>query len=526
VPGLLLLAACLFGLPAQAQLAPFRLDQERAKDQRHHPERGEVRLDQVTSLGADRPKLALDPHLSIFVSDQDTVSQITFSEVMDQLVKQSGDAFLTKQILFAQWWDSAGQAPGLALGPHCDDESPALPLAGIATHSALSTRNNFPYRCPRLEVAEATSDPFADESAPAGYGAIALSNRFDLHADAVDPKRKGHHLAPDCGEYRIVFARNSGKTDPLNRNLVIFEARVPNPDKNQEVRGCRPILDFWHSLSDKSISAVDRGKKLHDFYLKGLPRHKVGPIVDIAHYTFGTGQIRSNQFMLNAGSPPKPVDWTLREFKTLAANGTLTIIPDSVKTDPGNKLFESGSTDPRTGNISQDIRAQMGTLLGAAGPAKGPADINSIGFAVTGEGINAFESDERDNALGDIAFAFLGGASTPNPLLSANIQGVLTQAHSSLTPTNIVKRVRTQTCAGCHRYSNGDTDLGGGAVWPDKESSADPTHRPMPFTQESELPGDMQPAIVGNGKRYGISAAVEAFLVFREAFMKKALGLP
>lgn len=375
-------------------------------------------------------------------------------------------------------------------------------------------------------MAEAASDPFADETAAAGYSAIAFSNRFDLHADAVDPKRKSHHLAPDCGEYRIVFARNSGKGDALNRNLIIFEARVPNPDKNQEVRGCRPILDFWHGLSDRTITAVDRGKRLKDFYLKGLPRHHVGPIVDIANYTFGTGQIRTNQFLLNAGTPPAPVDWTLREFKTLAANGTLTIIPDTVKTNPGNKLFEAGSTDPRTGNVSQDIRAQLAALLGAAGPAKGPADTNSIGFAVTGEGINAFESDEHDNVLGDVAFAFLGGGSTPNPVLQANIQTALTLAGSNLTPTNIVKRVRTQTCAGCHRYSNGDADLGGGAVWPDKQGTSDSTHPAMGFTQESELNSDLQPAIVGTGKRYAISAAVESFLVFREAFMKKALGLP
>jgi len=42
----------------------------------------------------------------------------------------------------------------------------------------------------------------------------------------------------------------------------------------------------------------------------------------------------------------------------------------------------------------------------------------------------------------------------------------------------------------------------------------------------SEREDDLQQAIVGNGKRYAISSAAEAFLVYREAFMKKALGLP
>jgi hypothetical protein len=242
----------------------FSLEIARATQRGYHPERGEVLLRQLGVAGATRPQLPLDPHLSIFVSDVETTSQIKFSEVMDQLVRQGGDHSLTKLALFHQWWDTAGQAPGVGLGPHCDDESAPQPSSGIADNTAVSTRNGFPYRCPRLEVGEASSDPFADESAPGGYSAITFSNRFDLiGADVPDPKRPWRMLTPDCGEYRIVFARNSGKpkdtVDPkskLNRNLIIFEARVPNPEPARGVKGCRPILDFWHGLSDKSHSVT------------------------------------------------------------------------------------------------------------------------------------------------------------------------------------------------------------------------------------------------------------------------------
>jgi hypothetical protein len=520
----------------------FSLETARATQRGRSPERGEVLLRELGVAGATLPALPLDPHLSIFVSDVETTSQIKFSEVMDQLVKQSGDRSLTKLALFHEWWDTAGQAKGLGLGPHCDNES--APQGDIADDLAVSTRNGFPYRCPRLEAGEATSNPFADESAPAGYSAIAFSNRFDLiGADIPDPNRRWRMLTPDCGEYRIVFARNSGKprdsVDPksrLNRNLIIFEARVPNPEPAEGVKGCRPILDFWHSLSDKTISASARGKLLHDFYLNGLPHHHVGPIVDIGHYTFGAGQIRTNQFMHNDTAAKPPFDWTLREFKTVAgSDGKLRIVPDVVKTNPGNDLFRSGSVDPRNSSLAFDIRAQIGKLLGAAGPAKGVADINSIGFSVSAENENAFESDERDAdrvKLGDVSAAFLGGVNgtTPNPALSAIIQDALNAAGSKLTPTNIVNRIRTQTCAGCHHYSGNPNDgppadLGGGAVWPDK-AKGDSTHPPMDFTQQSERDDDLQPAIVGTGKRYAISSAVEAFLVFREAFMKQALGLP
>src|SRR5262249_32759893 len=198
--------------------------------------------------------------------------------------------------LFRQWWDTADLKPGFFPGPHCDDKSAAQPVKGIPDYTAFSTLNGFPYRCPRPEKSEASintlNSPF-DESADAGYIAIAFSNRFDL----ISPDFQ------DCGEYRIVFARNSGKAEPgvQHRILINFEARVPNPEPTNGVQGCHPILDFWHGLSDPSISASDRGKKLHDFYLNGLPGDHIGPVVDIAHYTFGTGQIRTNQFLPSGG---------------------------------------------------------------------------------------------------------------------------------------------------------------------------------------------------------------------------------
>jgi hypothetical protein len=503
--------------PGSSNAVTFKVESLRSSAPQHHPERGVVKLNELPSIGTNRPTLPLNRYLSIFVSDVDTVSQIKFSEVMDKLVSQSGDALLTKQLLFHQWWDSAGQRPGLGLGPHCDDDSAPSPAAGVSTFTSLSTLNAFPYRCPRLELSEASSDPFTNEvdTNPNAYSAIAFSNRFDL----VSPPN-------DCGEYRIVFARNSGKSDGLNRNLIIFEARVPNPKPAEGLNGCRPILEFWHGLSDESINAVERGKRLHDFYMNGLPASNVGPIVDVAHYTFGTGQIRTNQFMLNDKDirlPVPPVDWTLREFKTFLNNGTLTIIPDSVKTNPGNNLFAAGSVDIRIGALNQDIRAQMKALLGGAGPERGVDDVNSIGFGTSGQGVNSFESDEHQADIGDVLTAYAPG-DVENPVIQVNIAASLSLLHSPLTSLNVVSRLRTQTCAGCHQFSNNDHGLGGKAIWPDK-STGDATHPAMAFTQESEKTTDLQPATVGGGKRYAISLTVECLLDFREAFMKKALGI-
>ena len=64
-----------------------------------HPEHGEVRTLRRLGLGTSQPALPLNRYLSIFVSDVDTTKAIKFSEVMDQLVQQSGDTQLTKQVL-------------------------------------------------------------------------------------------------------------------------------------------------------------------------------------------------------------------------------------------------------------------------------------------------------------------------------------------------------------------------------------------------------------------------------------------
>ena len=109
-------------------------------------------------------------------------------------------------------------------------------------------------------------------------------------------------------------------------------------------------------------------------------------------------------------------------------------------------------------------------------------------------------------------------------MIQSNINAAISSVGAQVTSLNVANRLRTQTCAGCHQYSNNDHGLGGKAIWPDK-TNGDATHPKMQFTQESEKTADLQPAIVGGGKRYAISLTVECLLDFREVFMKKALGL-
>ena len=77
------------------------------------------------------------------------------------------------------------------------------------------------------------------------------------------------------------------------------------------------------------MTTAARGKALHDFFLKGLPKDGIGPVVDASHYAGGpaSGQIRTNQFM-------QP-HWTLREFKTYGG----ALFRRQSKSNPGNDLL-------------------------------------------------------------------------------------------------------------------------------------------------------------------------------------------
>ncbi|SDA97365.1 hypothetical protein [Mesorhizobium qingshengii] len=564
------------------------------------PERGSVNFDalnpkeRLETTGAE-----LNRYLSLLVTDVDTVSAITFSQVMDQLAKQSGDPLFGKEMLFHQWWDTQNQQPGLLKGPHCDAVPPQDKLG------------HFAYDCPRLEEGAQATDQevFSDENvAPpnnlSAYSAIAFSNRFDL----LSPGRKvgnGKARFRDCGEYRIIFARNSGKTVPpslspdgnlhegdiFNRNLISFEFRIRNPNPKREnsnvvmPEGCLPILKFWGSLSETS-SAKIRGERLRDFFLNGNMKAPSGrsfgrlpsKVVNIRNISFDSGQIRTNQFINKVQVKPEipphdytpgtpgsinidPNNWVLREFRTLIVGRRVLIVPDTTKSNPDVSLLKPGvagtAPDPRLPPLIDAIGAQTTGLLGG-GKFDHISDINSITFSLPKTSSNAYQSvsgspvpcvgpskcnKEPDNLLA----AFAG-----NVNVATDLQDYLTsvEAPAAITANNVVDRLRTQTCAGCHQLSDtkegpvgfDDEDgLGGGARWPTKAcgdygpsctlpsfliSDKTKLHPPMQFTQVSELVLTPSVADDGKGWRYAISSTVECMLDFRENFMRRAIGLP
>jgi hypothetical protein len=427
----------------------------------------------------------IDPRRSLVVTEEAILARFPFARVMDQLVAQSGVAGLTSLELFQQWWDTqnpGGTLPNPELAPHCDDTVDA---------DGNPILNDFPYACRPgpAEGAQSDSDPFTDPTTnPDAYIPIGLFNRFDL------APADGSH----CGEYRIVYAKQSGVTNSRERNLLIFEAILPNPHPKQGLAGCRKIVDFWAKLSREN-NVEKRGDELERLYFKGLGN--VEPVVHISHYggnSARAGQVRTNQFM----QPADPRVWSLREFKLIrTCNGSgcsdMQFIPVTDKVNPFGPLHSTSSTHPKT----PDYQAHFVTQVEGLAAAK----LDAIRFSVpdtynTGQSL-ASGSNENDYA------AHFSPAST----FGAAVQAELTRIGSNLTPTDIILRAGSQSCAGCHRLLN-NRSVGGGLTWPPS----------LGFTHVTE---DQKKEVVDGQERFVISTAlINEFLPQRKQIMEDYLN--
>ncbi|HMJ15986.1 MAG TPA: hypothetical protein VK524_31435 [Polyangiaceae bacterium] len=378
----------------------------------------------------------IDVRRSLVATEQPILERFSFERVMQQLVNQSHVPGLTASKLFRQWWDTQNPKPGLGLGAHCDDQSDAI---------LGPTVNQYPYFCRPApsEGAQAACDPFSAGS-PCAYTPIGLFNRFD-----IAPENGAY-----CGEYRIVYAKESGVLDSDARNLLIFEAAMPNPLPLLGLDGCRGLANFWANLSN--ISDIEtRADRLENFYFNGLlsiPPYP--PVVHISHFgdnANGRGQIRTNQFI-----DPTPRIWSLREFKLkrtcgLLSCSSLRFVPVTVKSNPYGPLFDPALPHPRASTFQTAFLGQVDGLSGTTIP--------EIEFTVA-DSYNSAQS-QANGTEGNYVTQFGAGPSALHTALAA----ALAARGSSLTPENLVARAQALSCAGCHRLSS-NADLGGGIVWP------------------------------------------------------------
>jgi hypothetical protein len=431
----LLILGCTLSLFACAGQAPNDADLDTHSD---------IERFDAASLRSRVPK-NIDARRSLAVTDQPILERFSFARVMGQLAEQANVPGLTATALFQQWWDTQNPASAEAKGPHCDDE---LDVAG------QPLLNGYPYSCrpSPAEGAQASCDPFVKGS-PCAYIPVGLFSRFDLAPED----------ASTCGEYRVVFAKQSGQLNNRDRNLVIFEAILPNPNPRRGLDGCRPIVEFWALLS--GITDIEqRAAWLEHFYFEGLG--KIPAVIDIRHFgdnASSAGQVRTNQFV-QEGIEDR--SWSLREFKIdhrcerVARKGwrrgydekcALEFVPATTKVNPYGPLFSATASHAERAAFQSFFIGQVETL---ASP-----DLAGIGMRID-DAYNTAQSQASAGGENDYLVNFEG-----NTAFAERIQQRLTELGSSLTPAEIVARAQTQTCAGCHRLSNND-NLGGGLIWP------------------------------------------------------------
>lgn len=388
----------------------------------------------------------IDVHRSLFVHDDATLSAGNFS-LRRTLQKLSDDVSAsvpgtTPESIFVQFWDTQNDTPNqvTAGNPHCNDNDGKI--------------NGFPMnKCPRSEGIEAVGTP-ADiaNRIDNDYKPLALVNRIDL-AD------KGWK---NCGEHRIVYGRNNG----IQKNLIIFEAVLPNPKPGCR-SGCRDVIDFWVDLSSDSNPA-SRAAKLEDFFYNGLPGFR--PVVHTSHYSSGvssvyggsgSGQIRTNQFLFRTGMGQGP--WTLKEFKTFltcAGGGCdYDIFPISVKVNPYGVLWNrdvaTGAVVPAlpTANSYATAIAGLDTLAAnfqaevltqVTADRLGNPDINSITYEVALDK-DAAESQSQSPTIDHYPNQFAAAA---DATFRTNLNALA--AGFGLTGAQVVNRATANSCGGCH----------------------------------------------------------------------------
>ncbi len=400
------------------------------------------------------PTVATDVMKSLVVTEAETLALFSFGRVMDHvLASVKHDPTQTRLGLWQAWMNTYAPAP--CPGPGVDP-------------------NGYGIVCPRTrEASLALSDPYAPLG-PDFFKPVAVFNRFDL------APQDGSH----CGEYRIVFAKQSASN--LDRGFLIFEAVLPNPAPEKGLAACYPVARFWQSLS--GTSPAKRAAALEEFYFTGL--NGFGPVVDAQNYgliarrgglrLFGygdsarPGQVRTNMFVDAAGQ----FQWNLREFKLdldcslspstafdtdshlverpLPNNCRLRFEHGPDANNPANELFSSthaNAPDFQDVFVAKDLESLA--VIGGTAACGGPSNV--FGMA-TDDDFNEFESVA--SGLTDVVYNNFTA-----PAFRTAITNKLAVLSSPLSASQLLNRATTQTCAGCHQHSNG-ADVGANFTWP------------------------------------------------------------
>lgn len=389
--------------------------------------------ERIVQNSACNPTINVDRSLA--VTEVEALTAFTMREMLETLISQGPDPDQDPVAMFAAMSASLG---------------------GCAEGEAKKTVGGFQMRCLNGTLGRPGTpqdiDPFGEVAAQNGYFPVGVFNRFDLAPENGET----------CGEYRIVFARQSGIQNgsiTFVRRLINFEAVLPNPHPERGIEGCRPVAEFWAGLSEiDDVSA--RGQAVHDFFLVGLP--EFGPVVHINNYGLsqerGSGQIRSNSFLNH--------QWSQSEFRTDICEGScpLSLALTTTKDVPAPEVLGRATVDGTRHPYADEFRENV--LLPAALDPTHPlhsSDPNTIRFSFD-DRFHAYESSAASRGGTFDATSVVAGQSGLTAWLQAEMDAAAIP-EVTLTASKILARVQTQTCGGCHSDSS-MADLGNGVSQP------------------------------------------------------------
>jgi len=172
---------------------------------------------------------AIRPERSVIETNPDALVHFNLQRVLESVTGDTGsDVYRAYVLSFTERTEAYP-------GPRCDDEQPSS--------DGFSSLNGFPLPCP-ADAANLDGQLLA-------WKPLALTNRFDLAPVGGE----------NCGEQHLSFFFNIGLTDQPNvpvRAFLRFAAVVENPAPERGLEGCRPLLDFWASLSRSEYDAPER----------------------------------------------------------------------------------------------------------------------------------------------------------------------------------------------------------------------------------------------------------------------------
>lgn len=383
--------------------------------------------------GSSEIAVDVDPRRSLFETSRSALALFTMTETLSALATNDGQP-ADPDGLHDQLIDTYAEGPGLGLGGHCDD---------VLDADGNPILNGYPIACPRNEQSRIGT---IEDWTP-----IAAVNRFDLAPSD----------GSNCGEARLVFANSHSAID---RVLLIFEAKIPNPDPSCGLDACVPVQEFWASLSNTKPGK--RAELLHQAYVTGHPKLQAagfGPFIRASNFGIGAGQIRTNNF-----SDPSFL-WTLREFKIVSAKRSI---------DPFEGAVDAERARPRLRAVEVPVAANpFGPLFdegaqNTAGAACRDAFVQQSVPLLMTDDVNIMAVDMPTECLA--AESIADGQNrydtqlVPGGAFEAAIEARIAQLDpaSTLDAVDITRRAAfAGACIGCHQEATG-IDLGNGVISP------------------------------------------------------------